>query len=79
MVKTDNRRTLLKGGEVLQIGDIRIECILAPGMLPYLCIWLVARDLIADAPYDRAPVRQRGPDDLGRRIKKGSLSSVCTR
>ena len=52
---------------------------MVPGMLPYLCIWLVARDLIADAPYDRAPVRQRGPDDLGRRIKKGSLSSVCTR
>ena len=31
MVKTDNRRTLLKDGEVLHIGDIKIECILVPG------------------------------------------------
>ncbi len=31
MVKTDNRRTLLKDGEVFHIGDIKIECILVPG------------------------------------------------
>ena len=31
LVKTDNRRILLKDGEVLRIGDIRIECILVPG------------------------------------------------
>ena len=31
MVKTDNRKTLLKDGEVFQIGDIKIECILVPG------------------------------------------------
>ena len=31
MVKTDNRRVLLKDGEVVTIGDIRIECILVPG------------------------------------------------
>ena len=31
MVQTDNRRILLKDGEVLRIGDIRIECILVPG------------------------------------------------
>ena len=32
MVKTDNRRTLLKDGEVFHIGDIKIECILVPGV-----------------------------------------------
>ena len=31
MVKTDNRRVTLKDGQVLHIGDIRIECILVPG------------------------------------------------
>ncbi|MBQ6564598.1 MAG: MBL fold metallo-hydrolase [Clostridia bacterium] len=31
MVKTDNRRVLLEDGQVLQIGDIRVECILVPG------------------------------------------------
>lgn len=31
MVKTDNRRTLLKDGEVFYIWDIKIECILVPG------------------------------------------------
>ena len=31
MVKTDNPKTLLKDGEVFQIGDIKIECILVPG------------------------------------------------
>ncbi len=31
MVRTDNRRILLKDGEVFQIGDIKIECILVPG------------------------------------------------
>lgn len=31
LVKTDNRRTLLKDGEVFQIGGIKIECILVPG------------------------------------------------
>jgi glyoxylase-like metal-dependent hydrolase (beta-lactamase superfamily II) len=31
MVKTDNQKTLLKDGEVFQIGDIKIECILVPG------------------------------------------------
>ena len=30
-VKMDNRRTLLKDGQVFHIGDIRIECILVPG------------------------------------------------
>ncbi len=30
-VKTDNRRVLLEDGQVLQIGDIRVECILVPG------------------------------------------------
>ncbi|MCR4882840.1 MAG: MBL fold metallo-hydrolase, partial [Clostridiales bacterium] len=30
-VKTDNRRVLLENGQVLQIGDIRVECILVPG------------------------------------------------
>ena len=31
LVKTDNRKVLLKDGEVFRIGDIRIECILVPG------------------------------------------------
>ena len=31
MVKTDNRRVLLKDGEILNIGDIKIECLLVPG------------------------------------------------
>jgi len=31
MVKTDNPRIFLKDGEVFNIGDIRIECILVPG------------------------------------------------
>ena len=30
-VKTDNPRILLKDGEVVRIGDIKIECILVPG------------------------------------------------
>jgi glyoxylase-like metal-dependent hydrolase (beta-lactamase superfamily II) len=31
LVKTDNRRILLKDGEIIHIGDIKIECILVPG------------------------------------------------
>ncbi|MBQ3460572.1 MAG: MBL fold metallo-hydrolase [Solobacterium sp.] len=31
MVKTDNPKVLLKDGEVIHIGDIKIECILVPG------------------------------------------------
>ncbi len=31
MVKTDNKKTLLKDGQTFFIGDIRIECILVPG------------------------------------------------
>jgi len=31
MVRMDNRKVLLKDGEVFTIGDIRIECILVPG------------------------------------------------
>ena len=31
LVKTNNTRVLLKDGEVFQIGDIKIECILVPG------------------------------------------------
>ena len=31
MVKSDNRRELLRDGQVLSIGDIKIECILVPG------------------------------------------------
>lgn len=31
MVKMDNKKVLLKDGEVFTIGDIRIECILVPG------------------------------------------------
>ena len=31
MVKTENERVLLKDGQVLRIGDIKIECILVPG------------------------------------------------
>ena len=31
MVRMDNRKVLLRDGEVLRIGDIRIECILVPG------------------------------------------------
>ena len=31
LVKTDNKKMLLKDGEVFTIGDIRIECILVPG------------------------------------------------
>ena len=31
MVKTDNRKVLLKDGEVFQIGDIRVEAIMVPG------------------------------------------------
>jgi glyoxylase-like metal-dependent hydrolase (beta-lactamase superfamily II) len=30
-VRTDNRKVLLKDGEIITIGDIRIECILVPG------------------------------------------------
>jgi len=30
-VRTDNRRILLRDGEIVNIGDIRIECILVPG------------------------------------------------
>ncbi len=31
LVKTDNRKILLKDGEIVRIGDIRIECLLVPG------------------------------------------------
>ncbi len=31
LVKTDNKKTLLKDGDVINIGDIKIECILVPG------------------------------------------------
>ncbi len=31
LVKTDNKKKLLKDGEVINIGDIKIECILVPG------------------------------------------------
>lgn len=31
MVKTDNKRILLRDGQVFHIGDIRVECILVPG------------------------------------------------
>ena len=31
LVKTDNRRVLLKDGEVFTIGDIKVECFLVPG------------------------------------------------
>ena len=31
MVRTDNERVLLRDGQILTIGDIRIECILVPG------------------------------------------------
>ena len=31
LFKTDNRRVLLRDGEILHIGDIKIECILCPG------------------------------------------------
>lgn len=31
MVKTDNKRVLLKDGQVIRIGDIKVECILVPG------------------------------------------------
>ena len=31
MVKTENKRVLLKDGQILRIGDIKIECILVPG------------------------------------------------
>jgi glyoxylase-like metal-dependent hydrolase (beta-lactamase superfamily II) len=31
MVRTDNRRVLLRDGEVFKIGDIKIECLLVPG------------------------------------------------
>ena len=31
MVKTDNRKALLKDGQILNIGGIKIECILVPG------------------------------------------------
>ena len=31
LVKTDNQKILLKDGEIIHIGDIKIECILVPG------------------------------------------------
>ena len=31
MVKSDNRRVLLQDGQILNIGSIRVECILVPG------------------------------------------------
>ncbi|MBR2783623.1 MAG: MBL fold metallo-hydrolase [Firmicutes bacterium] len=31
LVKTDNRRVLLRDGETVEIGDIRVECLLVPG------------------------------------------------
>ena len=31
IVKTDNKKTLLRDGQIFHIGDIRIECILVPG------------------------------------------------
>ena len=31
MVQTDNRKVLLKDGEIFTIGDIKVECILVPG------------------------------------------------
>ena len=31
MVKMDNRKVLLRNGEIFRIGDIKIECILVPG------------------------------------------------
>ncbi len=31
LVKMDNRKVLLKDGQILSVGDIKIECILVPG------------------------------------------------
>ena len=31
IVKTDNKKTLLRDGQIFHIGDIKIECILVPG------------------------------------------------
>ena len=31
MVKTDNKKVLLRDGEVFAIGDIKVEAILVPG------------------------------------------------
>ncbi len=60
MVRTDNRRVLLKDGQVLRIGDIKVECILVPGHtwghMVYLIddAWLFTGDTIwfgADGGY----------------------------
>ena len=60
MVRTDNKRILLKDGQILHIGDIRIECILVPGHtwghMVYLIddTWLFTGDTIwfgADGGY----------------------------
>ena len=36
------------------------------GMLPYICIWLAVRDLVAAAPNWREAFRRRTPADLYR-------------
>ena len=60
MVKMDNRKVLLRDGEVFTIGDIKIECILVPGHtwghMVYLIddAWLFTGDTIwfgADGGY----------------------------
>ena len=59
-VETDNRRVLLRDGQVMHIGDIKIECILVPGHtwghMVYLIddAWLFTGDTIwfgADGGY----------------------------
>ncbi len=59
-VETDNRRVLLKDGQVLRIGDIKVECIMVPGHtwghMVYLIddAWLLTGDTIwfgADGGY----------------------------
>ncbi|MBR4711157.1 MAG: MBL fold metallo-hydrolase [Clostridia bacterium] len=59
-VETDNRRVLLKDGQVLRIGDIKVECIMVPGHtwghMVYLIddAWLFTGDTIwfgADGGY----------------------------
>lgn len=60
MVKTDNRRTLLRDGEVLQIGDIKIECILVPGHTWGHLVYLIDDEYLLRRNMRIRPLRMTG-------------------
>ena len=56
MVKMEDKKVLLRDGEIFQIGDIKIECLLVPGHTfahrAELCKPFVEKYTDPTAPYD---------------------------